>query len=136
MKSLTEFHPEWIGLTRTAEHGEGLTLDCPVCGPSHRLAVYFSNPLDGNPPAQWQSPTWQRDGDEFGSITIAPSIQYACFHGWIEEGQVIDVSESPLVVNMLRPDGVFGPVALSPRQVKQMTLQARGVPVANKEERG
>lgn len=127
MKPLTDFKPDWIGLTRASEHGEGLTFACPICGPSHRLVVYFSNPIDGEPPASWQNPTWQREGDNFAIMTIAPSIQYPCFHGWIEDGQVIDVSESPLVVNMLRPDGVFGPVALSPKQLKAMTVIALAV---------
>ena len=132
MKALTEFNPEWAGLLRTPEHGEGITLDCPVCGPRHRLCAYFSNPLDGQPPAAWQKPTWERYGNDFLTLTVSPSIQYPCFHGWIEDGQVIDVSESPLVVNMLRQDGSIGPVALSPRQVKGMTIVTGDAPTEKK----
>lgn len=122
MKALTAFNPKWEGLTRTPEHGEGLTFDCPVCGPKHRLCAYFSNPLDGKPAVAWQSPSWKRDGNDFSTLTLSPSIQYPCFHGWIEEGQVIDISESTMVVNMQRPDGSFGPVALSPKQVRDLCI--------------
>lgn len=120
MNELTSFHPEWIGLLRSSS-GEGLTFDCPVCGPSHRLAVYFLNPTDGKESAPWQSPKWHVIGNKFENLTIEPSIQYPCFHGWIEYGQVIDVSESTMVVNLQTPQGMKK-VAFSPRQVEQFNF--------------
>jgi hypothetical protein len=122
MKNLIDLNPKWAGLTRAAEHGEGITLDCPVCGPTHRLCAYFSNPLDGQSPISWQTPTWKRESEKFVSLTLSPSLQYPCFHGWIEDGQVIDISESPAVVNMKRSDGSFGPVALSPKQFRELSI--------------
>jgi hypothetical protein len=97
-----------------------MTLNCPTCGPCHRLAVYFSNPVDGKESAQWQVVKWEREGETFDALTISPSINYGCFHGWIEDGKVIHISESPMRVHM-RGRGL---VALSPRQAQQIS---RGV---------
>lgn len=91
-------------------------LDCPVCQ-SHRLAVYFDNPIDSKPSASWQNPKWKRKGVSFEDLTIEPSIQYPCFHGWIEDGNVIDISESKMCAVMVI-DGVRKLVALSPKQAK------------------
>jgi hypothetical protein len=118
MIPLINLNPKWIGLLRP-NSGEGLTLDCPKCGSTHRLAVYFSNPVDDQPAALWQNPTWKRTGNSFEAITIEPSIQYPCFHGWIEDGQVIDIGESPAnaiaIIN-----GEQRLVALSPKQYKEL----------------
>jgi hypothetical protein len=117
MTPLAKLNPKWCGLLRP-DSGEGITFDCPKCGPSHRLCVYFDNPLDDKPSASWQKPTWKREGESFESLTIAPSIQYQCFHGWVEEGNVIGISESPMRVHM-HVNGVQQLVALSPRQAKE-----------------
>lgn len=125
-RPLTDFNPKWTGLLRP-KSGEGFEFDCPKCnarGVGHRLCVYFSNPLDGQPPAPWQIPMWTREGATFENLTVEPSIQYPCFHGWIEDGIVIDISESPLAFEFPGK----GIVALSPRQVSRMVL---GTPSAN-----
>jgi hypothetical protein len=119
MQALIELNPEWIGLTRTSS-GEGMTLVCPTCGPRHCLAVYFSNPLDGKESAPWQGMKWEREGDTFDTLTISPSINYPCFHGWIEDGKVFHISESPMRVHI---QGI-GLVALSPRQSQQASRRA------------
>lgn len=95
MISLSKLNPKWIGVLRQ-NSGEGVSFDCPVCGPKHSLAAYFSNPLDGLPHAEWQKPLWVRDGDTLETLSVEPSIQYGCFHGWVENGKTFDVSESPL----------------------------------------
>jgi hypothetical protein len=118
MIPLSNLNPKWIGLLRP-DSGEGLTLVCPICGPTHCLAIYFSNPLDNQPCAVWQNPTWKRTGDDFESITVEPSLQYPCFHGWIEDGQVIDISESPAKA-MTIINGVQRIVVLSPKQFRDM----------------
>lgn len=114
MIALAKLNPVWAGLLRP-DSGEGMTLDCPQCGPTHRLCVYFSNPIDGKEAAPWQNPVWKRTGESFETITIEPSIQYPCFHGWIEEGQVINVTESRVKAWMVI-DGERKLVALSPHQ--------------------
>ena len=116
MKQLCDLHPKLVGLLRPCS-GEGILFDCPKCGPGHRLAVYFDNPIDGQPPAAWQTPKWVRTGESFEELTIEPSIQYPCFHGWVEDGQVIDIGESRMCAVMVI-DGVRTLVALSPRQEK------------------
>lgn len=121
MKRLIDLTPKWTGLLRP-NSGEGLTLECPACGPAHTLAVYFSNPVDGKPPAIWLKPSeiWLRENDAFENLTVAPSIQYPCFHGWIEGGNVIDISESPATVLMVIA-GKETLVALSPQQFAAMS---------------
>lgn len=115
MKWLNDLHPEWMGVLRPNSK-EGIQLDCPACGPKHRLAAYFSNPGDGQPPATWHTTLWERSEELFGLLTLTPSLLYPCWHGWIENGRVFDQSESPLVVFGKLPDGTHGPIALSPMQ--------------------
>jgi hypothetical protein len=119
MLPLINLNPKFCGLLRP-DSGEGMTLDCPKCGPNHRLCVYFENPLDGYNPAPWQKPLWKREGKFVDELTVSPSIQYPCFHGWIEDGQVIDISESPAKVMMFL-DGAWELVALSPKQARSIT---------------
>jgi hypothetical protein len=114
MKKLRDLNPEWVGQLRP-NSGEGISLDCPVCGPTHRLVAYFSNPLDGKEPAPWGE-KWKRTGSAFDVLLVEPSLDYEqCFHGWIEYGLVFQQSESPLVVPMQTDKG-FKLVALSPNQ--------------------
>ncbi|HEV7520135.1 MAG TPA: hypothetical protein VGP89_03485 [Candidatus Angelobacter sp.] len=117
-KLLLDLGPQWIGVTRTPEHGEGVALACPVCGPDHTLAVYFSNPLDGGAAAP-ASHQWTRSGTTFDELTVEPSIQYPCFHGWIENGLVFDYSESPMTLPVKVEDGI-GLIALSPKQTRDI----------------
>lgn len=116
MKKLTELNPEWTGVMRQ-NSGEGIVFDCPACGPRHRLAAYFSNPLDGKEHLpRPQNQIWQRDGKTFETLTISPSIDYGCFHGWVERGWVIAVSESPFPGAERQPDGSIREAVLSPLQ--------------------
>jgi len=76
--------------TREREHGaSGLLLDCP-CGAGHKLAVWFSNPLAPAPAAhETEHPLarWQRTGETLDTLTIHPSVNAPCWHGWIQNGQ-------------------------------------------------
>jgi hypothetical protein len=118
---LTDLNPQWIGYTRAPEHGEGISLTCPVCGPEHTLAAYFSNPLDGGPAAP-STALWKRTGEEFDGLTLEPSIQYShCgFHGWIEDGLVFTYEESPMTLPIQQAQNEIGLIALSPRQTREI----------------
>lgn len=120
-KLLIELNPRWIGSYRTPEHGEGFAFDCPNCGPNHTLAAYFKNPLDGGV-ATPGSGQWQRTGSNFDEITVEPSMEYPCFHGWVENGIVFQQTESPLVVPVETPQGLKL-VALSPNQARNVCHQ-------------
>jgi hypothetical protein len=119
-KLLLDLGPQWIGVIRTPEHGEGIALACPKCGPEHTLAAYFSNPLDGGVAAP-SSSHWKRTGETFDDLTIEPSIQYPhCgFHGWIENGLVFDYTESPMTLPVQMGTDI-GLVALSPKQTRDI----------------
>lgn len=120
MKKLADLNPKFIGLLRS-ESGEGISFDCPSCGPTHRIAAYFKNPIDGNLPASWHKLAWERDGSDFATLTLAPSIKYDCWHGWIEVGHAIDMAESPVTV-VMEVDGELRPVNLSPMQAINLSL--------------
>lgn len=121
MKKLTDLNPKFTGCLRP-DSGEQMQFDCPACGPGHRLSAYFQNPIDGGEANGW-TPKWERSGETFEELTITPSIDYGCFHGWVEDGRVIDISEAPLIV----PGAFIGQpqatVALSPAQSEAVARQ-------------
>ena len=126
MIPLTELRPAFRGNLRPRS-GEALEFDCPGClarGRQHTVRVVFANPLDGGAPMPGAGETrWVREGDAPEALTLAPSILYPCWHGWVEDGVVISVDEAPAVI--VRRSGP--PVALSPRQwaalKRQMGIQ-------------
>lgn len=87
--------PHWM--SADGRERMGILFQCPAClsenrghGLGHYLAVYFSNPADGGPPATPKhvpSPRWRRDGDTFDDLTISPSIDAGCWHGFITKGE-------------------------------------------------
>jgi hypothetical protein len=134
MKRLTELNPEWVGVLRP-NSGEGLALDCPACGPDHRIAAHFKNPRDGGPiaahfknprdggPILYSSMTWDlKDSRAFETVTISPSIVYPCWHGWIERGYAINQAEAPVTV-LAMVGGETKLVSLSPLQCLDLAEQ-------------
>jgi len=101
---LTELDPTFPGargegVTRNGQpmperRGVGLMCNCP-CGCESLLYVPFANPLDGGP--QLEAQGWQREGDTFETLTLAPSIlrsreKGGCgWHGFITNGEVLTV---------------------------------------------
>lgn len=85
----------------------GLSFDCPVHR-DHKLAVMFSNPVDGLSRCDKCKYTWNRTGETFETMTLGPSIdasgnltdvggpnggnvgmvQTPCWHGYITNGEV------------------------------------------------
>jgi len=106
---LTDLNPGWVGHGgeghfREGEDGElipipareriGLGYDCP-CGCGDRRYVPFTNPEDGQGPLPNDKPTWQREGTDFETLTLKPSIQHVpiekgdCnWHGFITNGTI------------------------------------------------
>lgn len=132
MRPLTSLNPRFVGFLRP-DSGEMLNFDCPACGPSHLCAIGFTNPLDGGEAALWPSQTWwTRTGETFETLTLVastgagPSVQYPCWHGWIEAGQVIDVSEATHHAVVPDDTGVSNTkIALSPMQVLALRRAGR-----------
>lgn len=89
---LIELNPRWWRTCDT-RGGQGVSFDCPCCAGKERLAVAFANPTDGRPPVITPGmKMWQRVGDTFDTMTLAPSIDastHGHWHGFITNGQVI-----------------------------------------------
>lgn len=118
---LIELEPRWVSINRwdspdgtqhfynTPPRVGGLSFNCPVhtakcgtCGQflpqTHRLVVFFANPVDGQPPQYGVTHLWQRVGETFDALSLAPSIdasQYVdattgtvCWHGHITDGEI------------------------------------------------
>jgi hypothetical protein len=96
---LSELNPRWAidadiiigGISQhfPDRHGMAISFDCPHCR-VQRLAVWFSNPIDGGPPTDDATALWQRTGDDFETLTLAPSIDASKFghwHGFITNGE-------------------------------------------------
>lgn len=110
---LTELNPRWCNGSQWRDasgtiyavgyegcqprHGMGMTFDCPTHR-SHRLAVFFANPVDGFPPIDTSlyapdagKPLWQRTNDDFAVMSLSPSVDasvHGCWHGFIVNGEI------------------------------------------------
>lgn len=90
---LSDAHPSWA--TVGAASPSGLWFDCPgaCCAGAEergRLYVPFTPALDGTPLSG--EPRWQRTGNTFGTLTLAPSVQAKGEHDWqgfIRSGHIV-----------------------------------------------
>jgi hypothetical protein len=75
-------------------HGMAVSFECPCCRftpRATRLAVWFSNPIDGLPPTDDASKLWGRSGTTFDDLSLSPSIDASAhghWHGFITGGEV------------------------------------------------
>lgn len=67
---LTDLDPAWW-----TEDGRrlGITFLCPLCRRT-RIAVPFENPVDGGAPTVHRQNHWRREGDQFETISLFPSV--------------------------------------------------------------
>lgn len=85
MIPLVELLPRWWG--ELGRHGQGVTFLCPCCRVM-RLAVAFSNPLDGGAPAN-SVKYWERDGEDFQELSLRPvydASRIGHWQGWVTKG--------------------------------------------------
>jgi hypothetical protein len=70
----------------------GLSFLSPL-GTGLRINIWFANPLDGGLPINDPDKTrtlWQREGDTFDTLTLAPSIDASPdWHGHINGGKMV-----------------------------------------------
>lgn len=78
--------------------GMGLSFECPHCvltnaspDTATRLAIAFSNPIDGEPPAAHMKYWTRIGGTTFADLSISPSIDASGtghWHGELKNGEV------------------------------------------------
>jgi hypothetical protein len=116
---LTDLDPHWVLISRwdtpdgvqhftngdrSLRHGGGISFMCPVhtklcteCGQhhpgSHRIVVWFENPVDGLPPEFTATHRWTRTGETFETLSLTPSVNAqvadpTCWHGFITNGEL------------------------------------------------
>jgi len=112
--NLTDLNPRWIDAPD--RQGLGVTFDCPCCvgtARAVRIAVVFTNPLDGGEPVPltprvlwpllWPKDGeprvttappgthWQREGGDFETLTLHPSVDGSAsghWHGFLRGGGI------------------------------------------------
>ncbi len=115
---LVELEPRWFA--EPGREGQGVSFVCPHCAAASdrpdrvRVAVAFANPLDGGAPISLASPIlwptlwppksvpdvttvppgvhWQRTGETFETLTLAPSVDASPaghWHGHVQEGECL-----------------------------------------------
>lgn len=58
----------------------GVQFDCP-CGDGHRLLIPFKGRMpDGK--------GWAVTGTNFDNLTLQPSVDAKCWHGWVRNGEI------------------------------------------------
>ena len=65
--------------------GAFLVFDCPACSPkgdAHGIRVPLAPKVDQN------GQSWQHSGEFPDTLTLSPSINAGCWHGWIENGEI------------------------------------------------
>lgn len=91
LERLTDADPAQVQI---ATRLVGIAFDCPIHD-NCRLAIP-TTPFDGGPPVSWfrSNHVWQRTGDAFDTMTLAPSIDvngdeiHDChWHGFVREGR-------------------------------------------------
>jgi len=102
---LTDLNPQWIigycwkesdemrhfcGPKNTqGRYGMGISFDCPFHR-THRITVFFANPLDGLPPAHCAT-LWRRTYKSFELLTLKPTVDVdrtECWNGCITCGEI------------------------------------------------
>ena len=91
---LTELDPRWTTHEK-GRKGQGIVFLCPHCK-THFIAVFFANPLDGGaalpaPSDSQNAYRWQRTGETFDILTLIPSINAPCWHGFVTNGEITTV---------------------------------------------
>lgn len=87
---LVDLEPTW-SFDRAGRQGMGVSFLCPCCRKTTIFAP-FKNPIDGGAPG-WPDRKchWQRTGETFETLTLAPSVDCSSFghwHGFITNGEV------------------------------------------------
>ncbi len=99
-KKLTDLDPRWVGAGGPGLYdkdmnpdpqrtGVGLSFDCPCGTCGQRAYLGLENPVDGGAVVEPGHAKWTRTGDDFGTLTLRPSILRhggCAWHGFLTDG--------------------------------------------------
>jgi Family of unknown function (DUF6527) len=93
-RPLVELNPRWFGIYGAEGSKVGVTFDCPCglddCAWGGKIVISFKNPISGNPEPVSDEKLWQRTGETFESLTLAPSINcVGHWHGFLTNGVLV-----------------------------------------------
>lgn len=72
--------------------GVGVLFECPCGTCGTEIYIPFTNPLDGGEPVNDGHATWLREGENFETMTLSPSILRigGCgWHGFVRNGEIV-----------------------------------------------
>lgn len=70
----------------TLADAQGIRFRCP-CGAGHALVVWFDG--RGVPADEIPTPRWQVSGSGYADLTLSPSLDAGCWHGFVRSGDVL-----------------------------------------------
>ncbi len=86
----------------SVQEAQGLLFNCPKCNPTHGCMVGFRDRdllphhasqrrlQPGEDPKAPRPSRWEVTGTGFHDLTLKPSIDTGCWHGYITNGEVIN----------------------------------------------
>lgn len=96
LQRLVDADPCWVDTKD--RRGVWLLFDCPIHDGGCYLGVQVDPPLDGGPLLEPNRPHWKRDGEDFATLTLRPSIRILgpdCYwHGFIRAGRFVHCTDA------------------------------------------
>jgi hypothetical protein len=79
----------WEPKVERIADADGIWFDCPCGHGGSQMVSFRGNRADGTPrPAMSNGRAWQVSGSTLADITLTPSINTRCWHGFIENGNI------------------------------------------------
>lgn len=77
----------------TIAAAQGVFFTCPVCPDGHGIAVSFHDrgltDAQGSHNRAGQPSRWTVSGTGYGDLTLSPSIDVGCWHGYVTNGEAL-----------------------------------------------
>ena len=80
--------PNGLGKANAIADAQGILFLCPAClnKDGHSLLVWFDE--RGVPAEALPAPRWKVTGNSFEDLSLTPSVNAGCWHGFVTNGQI------------------------------------------------